>query len=159
MERGKEMNVLNKIEFSNGVVAYYFNDDVSNHILSTNPLVFSLSYDKYVTIKSNYTYEQWLSIIKKPNPITINAIGVRESILRFAVAMEEEMRKKDKKYSDEDRTNFDFLVDHLKEEREEVDHELILYTTLSDKSFSDYDTKVELVHEAIMCMLVHDVVK
>jgi len=59
------MKVLNRLEFSDGVVAYYFNDDVNNHLLDTNPLVFSLSYDKYVTIKSNYTYKQWLSIIKE----------------------------------------------------------------------------------------------
>lgn len=87
------------------------------------------------------------------NSITINAIGVREGILRFAVTMEEEMRKKDSKYNETHRSDITFLIEHLKEERDEVDHELYLLKA-GDKFF----VKTELVHEAIMCMLVSDVI-
>ena len=86
--------------------------------------------------------------------IIICSIGVREGIIQFAVAMEEEMRKKDKKYADDSyRKNRDFLISHLKEERKEVDHELYLLKG-GDKFF----VKTELIHEAIMCMLVSDVI-
>lgn len=87
------------------------------------------------------------------NSITINAIGVREGILRFAVAMEEEMRKKDNTYNETHRSNIKFLINHLKEERNEVDHELYL-----SKAGDNFFVKTELVHEAIMCMLVSDVI-
>jgi len=86
--------------------------------------------------------------------ITINAIGVREEILRFAVVMEEEMRKKDKTYNETHRNDINFLIGHLKEERKEVDHELYLF-----KSGDKFFVKTELVHEAIMCMLIKEVIK
>ncbi len=85
--------------------------------------------------------------------ITINSIGVREGILRFAVAMEEEMRKKDKKYADSKYKELTFRIEHLKKERKEVDHEFYLLKG-GDKFF----VKTELVHEAIMCMLVSDAI-
>lgn len=169
------MNILNRLEFKDGVVVYYFNDDTKNHLLNTNPLVFSLTYDKYITAISDLTYKQWLSTIKKvedeeilENHITINAIGVREEIIEFAVVMEEEMRKKDKKYNETHRSDVKFLIEHLKEERNEVDHELLNISNLrmyvddniNNSAFDNnkISTKVELVHEAIMCMLVRGVI-
>lgn len=59
------MNTLNRLEFIDGIVAYYFNDDVNNHILSSISPVFNLSYEKCTVKKSNWTYEQWLSKINE----------------------------------------------------------------------------------------------
>jgi len=106
--------------------------------------------------------------MKREDSITINAIGVREEIIRFAVAMEEEMRKKDNEYNETHRSNIRFLIDHLKEERGEVDHEITISLFLMDYINSNElvdvynksrrDAKTELVHEAIMCMLVKEVI-
>lgn len=81
-------------------------------------------------------------------------VYVREEIANFAIEMEKEMKKKDNKYDDTHRGDINFLIAHLKEERDEVDHEIYLLET-GDKFF----IKTELVHEAIMAMLVSNVIE
>ncbi len=71
---------------------------------------------------------------------------VRKIIIKFAQAMEEKMQEKDKKgYTHEDKS-LEFLIDKLKEERDEVDFEL--------KDLPSFEINDELVDEAIMTMLV-----
>ncbi len=75
----------------------------------------------------------------------------RKIIAEFAEAMEEKMQEKDKKgYTHEDKS-LDYLVDKLKEERDEVDFELI--------DLPSFEIDEELLHEAIMVMLVRHKIK
>ncbi len=71
---------------------------------------------------------------------------MRKIIYEFAQAMEKEMQEKDNKgYTYEDKS-LEFLVNKLKEERNEVDFELI--------DLPSFEINKELLHEAIMTMLV-----
>ncbi len=70
----------------------------------------------------------------------------RKIIVEFSQVMEEKMQEKDKQgYTHEDKS-LDFLVNKLKEERTEVDFELI--------DLPSFEIDKELIDEAIMCMLV-----
>ncbi len=77
--------------------------------------------------------------------------GLRKILHEFANAMETKMSEKDKRGYTYNDKSLDFLVNHLKEERSEVDFELI-----DLPSFEIYE---ELVDEAIMCMLVRNKIR
>jgi len=75
----------------------------------------------------------------------------RKIIVQFAQDMEKKMQEKDKlNYTWKDKS-IEFLVDKLNEERAEVDFELTILP-------SD-EIKKELLHEAIMTMLVGQRIK
>lgn len=75
----------------------------------------------------------------------------RKIIVEFAQAMEEKMQEKDEKgYTYEDKS-LESLVNKLKEERDEVDFELV--------DLPSFEINDELVDEAIMCMLVKHRIK
>lgn len=79
-------------------------------------------------------------------------VEIRTSIAEFAIEMEKEMAKKDKKYGkDSNKYHIRDLLEHLKSERNEVDNELngLLVELNLD----------ELVHEALMCMMVKHKIK
>lgn len=72
---------------------------------------------------------------------------MRKIIFKFAQEMEKEMLISDSKgYTHIDKS-LKFLVDKLNEERQEVDLEL--------KNLPSFELRIELVHEAILTMLVN----
>ena len=72
---------------------------------------------------------------------------VRKSVWEFSTEIEKVMQEKDKLgYADKDKS-LEFLVNKLREERAEVDYELISNLPLGN-------INEELLHEAIMTMLV-----
>ena len=78
--------------------------------------------------------------------------GMRQTLVRFAHEMEVVMQEKDKlRYTNKDKS-LEFLVNKLKEERAEVDYELIGNLPLGN-------IDKELLHEAIMTMLVRQRIK
>ncbi len=76
---------------------------------------------------------------------------IRKIIFEFAQAMEKKMQEKDEKgYTHEDKS-LDYLIKKLKEERDEVDFELV--------DLPSFEVDEELLHEAIMIMLVRHKIK
>lgn len=88
----------------------------------------------------------------------LDDVIVRKEIAEFAIAMEIEMSKKDLRYG-KDGTLYplDFLTKHLSAEREEVDLEL--KNTNNEGKIISFEICTELVHEAIMTMLVRNKIK
>lgn len=75
----------------------------------------------------------------------------RKIIWDFANKMEQKMQEKDDQgYTHEDKS-LEFLINKLREERAEVDFELI--------DLPSFEIDKELVDEAIMCMLVRHKIK
>ena len=95
-----------------------------------------------------------------PRPTVINSFDfIRKEIKEFAIEMEKEMIKKDKQYKAKDITkySFKFLIDILKEKRKEVDFEID--TTAERDKILSFEVNTELIHEAILCMLLRNKIK
>ena len=88
----------------------------------------------------------------------LDDITVRKEIAEFAIAMEIEMSKKELRYG-EDSTIYPvkFLTEKLLEEREEVDLEL--KNINKEGNVVSFELSTELIHEAIMTMLIRNKIK
>ena len=89
------------------------------------------------------------SVVPRTERKTVVFENMREEIAEFTMAMEKEMRKKDKLGYNNHSRDIKYLISKLNEERKEVDEEIRGGNT-------DNLIHEELLHEGIMLVLIRD---